>query len=706
MRSQCALVCGLLLTAVTASAQTATITSGGAFLYWDGSLSGFQFSGPGINLTGEILQGSLDALPGGRIVDLSDTFAAYANSTHPFPEQVNGITYDAAWIRASFTFTATPIFLPLGPDGATASFSTPFTMTGQFSGYADRGLTQQLFSVSVSGSGVISVGPLRNLSGTWALRGGGGTGFAFTQPVPSPWTSTDVGNVGAAGVSSFSGGLFSVAGAGADIWGTSDAFQFVSQPLAGDGSIVARLDGINPTRSPYAKAGLMMRQSPAADAPHVLLDVKPDGGVEFMTRSNSGGDTSYLGGGMTTGNAWLRLTRSGVNVTAAISQDGVNWTSLGSATLAGSALVGLVVTSHTTDFIEQAEFEQVAVTSAGVSAGTLPPAWSQVDVGNTVQSGKGSEAGGTFTVVGSGADIWGPADAFHFVYASNVSEGSIAARVVSMDNTNPFAKAGVMFRASLDPGAAHVILDVRPDGNVEFMTRSTSSGSTTFIAGAVTTFPATLKLQRVHGSVDSVFVASVLDSSGWRQIGTVTIRIGPAALSGLVVTSHDTSQLNTAVFDTVEVARNLLVDGNFEGYATPSLGPPGWISDQPLRKVAAVSDSSHPYDGAIAGVCARATFDDCGLYQEVTIPATGSYVFSVRANSDHSGALVGVNINGSGFQSLPIDVTPAGNYGVAPYTISFDASAGDTVRVWMYAPATPGFAAIDGVTLEQDFSSP
>ena len=105
-------------------------------------------------------------------------------------------------------------------------------------------------------------------------------------------------------------------------------------------------------------------------------------------------------------------------------------------------------------------------------------------------------------------------------------------------------------------------------------------------------------------------------------------------------------------------------------------------------------------------MCSQTTFADCGLYQDVIIQTAGAYVFSVRANSNHAGAFVGVNINGVGFQSLPIDVHPVGDYGTAPYMISFTASAGDTVRVWMYSPATPGVVAIDAATLEQDFSSP
>ena len=46
-----------------------------------------------------------------------------------------------------------------------------------------------------------------------------------------------------------SSGQFTVAGAGADIWDTADAFRYVYQPLAGDGQIIARRDRAFRTRT-------------------------------------------------------------------------------------------------------------------------------------------------------------------------------------------------------------------------------------------------------------------------------------------------------------------------------------------------------------------------------------------------------------------------------------------------------------------------
>jgi regulation of enolase protein 1 (concanavalin A-like superfamily) len=51
---------------------------------------------------------------------------------------------------------------------------------------------------------------------------------------------------------------------------------------------------------------------------------------------------------------------------------------------------------------------------------------------------------------GTGSDIWGTTDQFRFVYKQLTGNGSIVARVDHLDNTNEWAKAGVMIREKLD----------------------------------------------------------------------------------------------------------------------------------------------------------------------------------------------------------------------------------------------------------------
>jgi hypothetical protein len=61
---------------------------------------------------------------------------------------------------------------------------------------------------------------------------------------------------------------------------------------------------------------------------------------------------------------------------------------------------------------------------------------------------------------------------------------------------------------------------------------------------------------------------------------------------------------------------------------------------------------------------------------------------------------VGVNLNGQTATSQDVAVRQFGDY--AEYTMPFSAQAGDTIRVWMYSPPTPGYVVIDDVSLTLD----
>ena len=206
-------------------------------------------------------------------------------------------------------------------------------------------------------------------SETYSFTTNGGSG----GPPPSPWVDQDVGAVDAAGGASWSSGTFTVSGAG-NVWGTSDTFNFVNQPVTGDVTVVARLASLQNTNT-YAKAGIMIRESSAPNAAHVILDVRPTGDLEFMTRPTDGAATTFLGTGSQpqTPPTWLQLTRSGTTVTAFVSGDGTTWTPVGSPTtldIAAGALVGLVVCSVQANTLNSSMFDNVTVTLGSTPSST------------------------------------------------------------------------------------------------------------------------------------------------------------------------------------------------------------------------------------------------------------------------------------------------------------------------------------------------
>jgi hypothetical protein len=186
-----------------------------------------------------------------------------------------------------------------------------------------------------------------------------------SSALPSPWLHRDIGTVGGAGTAAYASGLFTVTGTGADIWGTADGFHFLYRPLTGLSQIVARLTG-QQTAVSMAKAGIMMREGRdglVAGAGHAMLSVRPNGTVEFVTRSATGATTTLVATTTQAAPAWLKLVRTSTTVTASVSANGTTWRTVGSASLGltSKALVGLAVTGHDQTQPNTATFDSVTV---------------------------------------------------------------------------------------------------------------------------------------------------------------------------------------------------------------------------------------------------------------------------------------------------------------------------------------------------------
>src|SRR5262249_30697985 len=92
------------------------------------------------------------------------------------------------------------------------------------------------------------------------------------------------------------------------------------------------------------------------------------------------------------------------------------------------------------------------------SAGPLPSPWWETDVGPVGLAGSSNYSAGTFNVSGSGTTLGPPPDQFHLVYQQLSGDGQIVARVVSVQSTSTYAKAGVMIRETLDPRSAYAMM--------------------------------------------------------------------------------------------------------------------------------------------------------------------------------------------------------------------------------------------------------
>ncbi len=194
-----------------------------------------------------------------------------------------------------------------------------------------------------------------------------------------------------------------------------------------------------------------------------------------------------------------------------------------------------------------------AATSDALVGQAGPSGWWSETIG-TAAEGNAVINGDSFEVAGGGADIWGTADGFHYLYKQLTGDGSMIARVVGNGaGSNTWAKGGVMIRNTTAAGSEHAMMVVTGgDGNgASFQWRPAADGvsSNSDNAGAAVTPPHWVKIERV-GNQFSAFLSA--DGQTWEPQGQAqTIDMTDPVCIGLCVTSHASGELRTYTFDNV-----------------------------------------------------------------------------------------------------------------------------------------------------------
>jgi len=236
------------------------------------------------------------------------------------------------------------------PAGVTAGFAPTSVTAGGSSS----------LSLSVSGSVAPGTYPI-TVTGTAPSASHATTVNLTVTPaggLPAPWLDTDVGAPSPAGSASYTGGVFTVNGSGADIFGTSDQFNYVYQNTTGNGTIIARVTSETNPGSANDKAGVIWKASTTAGSPYILIGVNYQGLVKVQYNFNGTVTASTY----TFPNAWMKLVRSGSTFTAYLSPDGLTWTQILSkslTTIPTAATVGLFEVSHKVGTLGTATFDNV-----------------------------------------------------------------------------------------------------------------------------------------------------------------------------------------------------------------------------------------------------------------------------------------------------------------------------------------------------------
>jgi len=160
-------------------------------------------------------------------------------------------------------------------------------------------------------------------------------------------------------------------------------------------------------------------------------------------------------------------------------------------------------------------------------------------------------ATGQYKITGSGADIWGKADQFHYLWRRMSGDFTVTATTKFLTDGNDHRKASIMLRQSLDTDSPFLHLVIHGNGMPGLQFRSVKAGDVHTVDLPIEgpgTF--TLKLVR-KGTAITVWVAK--DKGALVERGSTQNQLGSPILLGLAVASHTTTATNTVQFTNVSV---------------------------------------------------------------------------------------------------------------------------------------------------------
>ncbi|HYW48255.1 MAG TPA: hypothetical protein VE959_35655 [Bryobacteraceae bacterium] len=156
-----------------------------------------------------------------------------------------------------------------------------------------------------------------------------------------------------------------------------------------------------------------------------------------------------------------------------------------------------------------------------------------------------------YKITGSGADIWGKADQFHYVWREMSGNFAVTATARFLTDGNAHRKAVIMLRKSLDTDSPFVHLAIHGDGMPSVQFRNSKADNTNTVDFPIEG-PGTWKLKLVRqGTAVTVWIGK--DSAPLRELGHTANQLGSPILVGLGVSSHTQEATNTVLFSDVSV---------------------------------------------------------------------------------------------------------------------------------------------------------
>ncbi len=287
---------------------------------------------------------------------------------------------------ASVAANGTQQFSASGKDqfGNVLSSQPAFTWSLQAGSVGSINATGLYTAPATSGSATVIAksGSVQSTAGVTVTAG--------TTGLPAGWTDSDIGSPALAGSASVTSGTWTLNGGGADIWSGSNQFNYASESISGDTTIIAHIDTLTNTNS-WAKAGVMFRDGTSATAAYIDLVISAGNGLALQYRTTASGSPQNVQIAGKVVPLWVKLVRTGNSFTGFYSSNGATWTAIGSAVTITMAAptAGLAITAHDNTKLATATFDSVSVatgttTSHLLSGAAIGTAGSWNNSGNTI----------------------------------------------------------------------------------------------------------------------------------------------------------------------------------------------------------------------------------------------------------------------------------------------------------------------------------
>lgn len=320
----------------------------------------------------------------------------------------------------------------------------------------------------------------------WMIFGASALASSLIQA--QTFKNLDIGSPALAGATMVDQRKVTVTGAGVDIWGASDQCQFYFTRMTGDFDAKVRVESLQGSHQ-WAKAELMVRvaaddfSDPQGGDPfYAMMTTRSDGNgqndVGPQWRAARAASAAWPGAALadpTYPNTWLRVVKTGSQLTGYSSDDGINWlehpavdtaAEPGWEVFPATVYVGLAVTSHDgANSSATAIFHDLSFSPGGAPVMAQQPQNQTVPEGGSASfTATASGAPGNYQWTRDGAELEG---ATNWTYTLSKVRLSDSGAQFAVKITNP--QGSVMSRPAS--------LTVQPDTTPPQLLRARGSGN-------------------------------------------------------------------------------------------------------------------------------------------------------------------------------------------------------------------------------------